>query len=276
MPTPFVPPKSKINKEELIRLRKEQSAQATAKEQAANTIPSGARPEDAALLRSRDWIKPEDATDKLRIIFDNSGSRNGAKLQAEKDGVVEFLRNCTPNSTAIAIHLLNPEGSSKWDYSSGNVLSLPLPTNIEKSKMTADIILLASEITEPSIHACGGTPLYETIEKALASAEPRATRLIAFSDGAPSWVGNKDSILQGAKRASIPIDTVFICSPHEPAWEHASAIAEMKYIAEMTGGIFLDLSKGDIKSGLKYLAPVKRLMLADSSFKSKVERGEVK
>lgn len=276
MGQPFISPKSKINKEELIRLRKAQSAKAAAKAQAASNISSGAKPEDAALLRSRDWIKPEDATDKLRIIFDNSGSMNGSKLQAAKDGVVEFLRNCTPNSTAIAVHLLNPEGSSDWDYETNTVLYLPLPLNIEKSKMTADIILLASEITEPSIHACGGTPLYETIDKALNSSIPVATRLIAFSDGAPSWVGNKETTLLSAKRAGIPIDTVFICSPGEPSWEYANAIAEMKYIAEMTGGIFLNLSKGDIKSGLKYLAPAKRLMLADSSFKAQVERGEVK
>lgn len=276
MGQPFVPPKSKINKEELIRLRKEQSAQAVAKAQAASNIPSEAKPEDAALLRSRDWIKPEDATDKLRIIFDNSGSMSGSKLLAAKDGVVEFLRNCTPNSTAVAVHLLNNSEQDEYDWAGNKALITGLPLSISKSKMTADIILLASEITEPSIHACGGTPLYETIDIALTNAFPKATRLIAFSDGAPQYNSEKESILHAAKSAGIPIDTVFICSPGEQSWEYTSAIAEMKYIAEMTGGIFLDLSKGDIKSGLKYLAPAKRLMLADSSFKAQVERGEVK
>jgi hypothetical protein len=273
---PFVAPKQKINKEEVIKLRKAQAAEAAARANAA-LAQSGAKPEDAALLRSKDWIKPEDATDRLRIIFDNSGSMQDeskglGKMQSAKDGVVEFLRNCTPNSTAVAIHLLNPK--SNYDYVAGHALALP--KHIESAKMTSDIILLASEILDPSIDATGGTPLYETIKIALAANDPVATRLVAFSDGSPQGCSDKYEILNDAKRRGIPIDTVYICDKYESQYSSSKAIAEMKYIAEMTGGIFLDLSKGDIKSGLKYLAPAKRLMLADSSFKAQVERGEVK
>jgi hypothetical protein len=198
---------------------------------------------------------------------------DGNKIADAKEGVVEFLRNCTQNATAIAIHLLNPEGEREYDYDSSSYKYLPLPTAIENATLTSDIVLLASEITEPSVQPTGGTPLYETIAKALA-ATPRATRLVAFSDGQPGGCYEKERILKSAKNAGIPIDTVFIADKNELYGRNLSAISEMKYIAEMTGGIFLDLSKGDIKSGLKYLAPAKRLMLMDSSFKAKVERGE--
>lgn len=277
---PFVPPKSSIDKAAIIELRKKQAAEAKARAEAtanlnAGVAPNTAKPEDAALLRAKNWIKPEDAVDRLRIIFDNSGSMLGPKLQAAKDGCVEFLRNCTPNATSVAIHLLNPEHYGDWDYETNSRTTLTLPANIEKASLTADIVLLASEILHPSIVATGGSPLYKVIDKALVDT-PKATRLIAFSDGCPERSRDRDTILNAAKRGGIPIDTVFIASTDTSFYENKEAISEMKYIAEKTGGIFLDLSKGDIKSGLKYLAPTKRLMLADSSFKSKIEKGEVK
>lgn len=278
MSTPFIPPKSNNSaKAAMIELRKAQAAAAEAALKAEAFQNKGfetsasAKAEDAALARAKSFIKPADATDRLRIIFDNSGSMSGPRLQAAKDGVVEFLKNCTPNATAVAIHLLNPEGD--YDYNEG--CTLALPGNIADATLTSDIILLASEITEPCVEAIGGTPLYSTISKAL-KAEPKATRMIAFSDGQPQYDRDKDEILGSAKHQGIPIDTVFITENNAyNSFHDSQAINEMRYIAEMTGGIFLDLSKGSIKSGLKYLSPSKRLMLADSSFKGKVERGEV-
>lgn len=256
---PFVPPKSSINKADLIALRKKQAA-----ESAAKTSTQVGDPNSVALARAKDLIKPEDAKDKLRIIFDNSSSMSGPKIENAKEGVVEFLKNCTPNSTAIAIHLLN---SGYDEYSE----SLALPLNIKNSALSSDLIMYASEIIDPSVQARGGTPLYTTIEAALSSV-PIATRLIAFSDGEPTDTHNKTETLKHAKQLNIPIDTVFVSD----GYQDQDCIRELKYIAEYTGGIFLDLSKGNIKEGLKYLAPTKRLMLMDSSFKSKVERGEVK
>lgn len=267
MATPFKPPKATINKEELIRLAKEQNA-AKAAAMAQNAANEN---NDPGLVRRTSLIKPENATDKLRIIFDNSGSMEGIKIQNAKEGVVEFLRNCTPNATAVAIHLLNNTGKSQWD--DRDLIRLALPSNIENTTLSSDLILLASEIIHDSVDAVGGTPLYARIEDAL-KAIPLASRLVVFSDGCPDSRGNRDSILRSAKSKGIPIDTVYTEEPN--SYADSSAIAEMKYIAEMTGGIFLDLSKGSIKDGLKYLAPTKRLMLMDASFKAKLEKGEIK
>jgi hypothetical protein len=277
MVAPFTPPKgNNLAKAAMIELRKAQAAAAEAQLKAEAFKNKGfetsstVKAEDAALARAKSFISPSEAPDRLRIIFDNSGSMDGPKLDAAKQGVVEFLKNCTPNATAVAVHLLNPKGA--YDYKENCALSLP--KNIESATLTSDIILLASEITEPSVEATGGTPLYQVIEAAL-RAEPKATRLIAFSDGSPEQTSKKDQILRTAKEMGIPIDTVFIADKDESSYYHIGPISEMKHIAEMTGGIFLDLTRGSIKSGLKYLAPSKRLMLSDSSFKGKVERGEI-
>ena len=257
---PFKPPSNGASsKEALIALRKKQAAEA-----AANV--SGTT-DSTALARAKTYISPEKATDRLRIIFDNSGSMWGAKMKAAKDGVVEFLRNCSPSDTSVAIHLLNNESYYSWREDS---LSHSLPATIKDNTLTADLILLASETMHESVNATGGTPLYETIELAL-GALPKATRLVAFSDGQPDHVRGKDRILENAKAAHIPIDTVYISG----GYEDPSAIAELQTIAECTGGMFLNLAKGDIAKSLKYLSPGKRLMLADASFKSKVEKGEI-
>jgi hypothetical protein len=254
---PFVPPKSQVNKADLIALRKKQAA-----ESAAKASPQG-DPLSTALARAKNLIRPEDAKDKLRLIFDNSSSMSGQRLSNAKEGVVEFLKNCTPNSTAIAIHLLN-SGYEEWSSS-----QLQLPSNVKNATMSSDLILYASEIVDDSVEAIGGTPLYTTIEAAL-DAVPVATRLVAFTDGES---GDHDSgQLKRARAQGIPIDTVFVSN----GYSDPAAIRELKHIAEFTGGIFLDLSKGNVREGLKYLAPTKRLMLMDSAFKAKLERGEIK
>lgn len=256
---PFVPPRSNINKADLIKLRKQQAAESAAKVSTQNGDPNS-----TFLARASSWIKPEDATDKLRIIFDNSSSMSGKKIEDAKQGVVEFLKNCTPNSTAVAIHLLN---SSCYDWSDSH----SLPVGIKNATLSSDLVMSASEIVDDSVEARGGTPLYQTIDAALTAA-PRATRLVAFSDGEPTDTQLRSHALSFAKSEKIPIDTVFVSD----GYRDPDCIRELKLIAEETGGIFLDLSQGDFKTGLKYLAPVKRLLLADASFKGKVERGEVK
>ena len=135
-------------------------------------------------------------------------------------------------------------------------------------------MLLASEVLDEAIEPTGGTPLYQTVLTAL-EAEPRATRIVAFSDGQPNRYHNKGQLFSKAKALKIPVDTVFLSSGPS-SWadgDDSSAIKMMRELADETGGIFLDLSKGDFRTGLKYLAPVKRLLLADASFKAQVERG---
>jgi Mg-chelatase subunit ChlD len=256
---PFVPPK-KIDKAGLIAMRKQQ---ALASATSAQSVSSQSKPEDAMLARAASFIKPEDAPERLRIVFDDSGSMAGVKMSNAKEGVVEFLRNCTPNQTAVAVHLLNNEPS--W-----NVEGAEIPPLIKDSILTSDLLMLASEIKSEAVDATDGTPLYEKLVEAL-EAMPRATRLIAFSDGVPRQSReSKFRAFKLAKEFNIPIDTIYISM----GYSDTSAVENMKEIAEATGGYFLDLSKGDFKKGLKYLAPTKRLMLADSSFKAAVERGQ--
>ena len=49
------------------------------------------------------------AKEKIRILFDDSGSMSGQKIKDAIDGCIEFMRNCVLNETACAIHPLNPQ-----------------------------------------------------------------------------------------------------------------------------------------------------------------------
>ena len=259
---PFIPPQRASAKEALIALRKKQAAEAAARA-SGNT-------ESTALARAKTFIPPEEAQDRLRIIFDNSGSMQGNPIKQAKEGVVEFLRNCTPNATSVAIHLLNNKAGDEYDEELEQYNALALPVTIESCTLSSDLVLLASEVSYKAIRPTGSTPLYETLDTAL-DAIPRATRLVAFSDGCPDSSLGKKKVFAKAIEHRIPIDTVYISGEEE----YFYAIQELKEIAEATGGIFLNLAKGDFAKSLKYLAPVKRMMLADSSFKSRVEKGEV-
>jgi uncharacterized protein YegL len=214
-----------------------------------------------ALVKPKEYIKPEQATSRLRIIFDNSGSMMGSKIHNAKLGTVEFLKNCTLNKDAVAVHLLeNPYGISQ------------VSSNIINSILMTDLAQLASDIDTDAITAWAGTPLFECILRAL-KATPQATRLIVFSDGEPNNRTDEKECITVAKEQKSPIDCVFIGNSRE---EGAKLL---KNLAEATGGIFLvfDPAKGvNFADALKYLTPTKRLMLMDSSFKAKLERGEVK
>jgi hypothetical protein len=223
-------------------------------------------------------IPPEDATNKIRIIFDNSGSmgdtvfcasRYEDKMTLAKRGVVEFLRNCTLNKDAVAVHLLNQP--NRYSYHEEEE-ALALPELILKATLSTDLLLIAAVVDCDMNQATGGTPLFETIEKAL-SDEPKATRLVAFSDGAPAGFQREEVCYNLALRYKIPIDSVFFGSAADTGCE------VMKKIAEKTGGIFIlfDPAKGvNFATAFKYLTPGRRLMLMDSAFKAKLERGEVK
>ena len=53
------------------------------------------------------YISASDAPEKIRIIFDDSGSMSGKKIQDAILGCEEFMRNCIPNTTAVAVHPMN-------------------------------------------------------------------------------------------------------------------------------------------------------------------------
>jgi hypothetical protein len=254
-------------------LNPKQAAMAAAKEAAQKA--AGASP--AALIR---YIPAAECKDRNRIVFDDSGSMCD-QIKDAKRGVVEFLRNCIPNQTSVAIHFME----TKPD--------LPLQS---------DLVALGNALLEKPLHG-GGTPLFKTLKTAL-EATPKLTRLIAFTDGSPSdrlqpetitdqvngWNDGRtdfnyqsaDVIIKLAHAIGttddshcsfpIPIDTVFFGDSRYNQRE----MKLLKYLSAETGGFFLhfDPTKPNIWKQMKYLSPSKRLMLTSPDFRAQVERGE--
>lgn len=204
------------------------------------------------------------AKDKLRIIFDDSGSMNGQKIKDAIDGCIEFMRNCPVNETACAIHVMNP------NYQPGSTDLTLLTTNLP-----------ALSILIQKIKDTGSTPLGETLKQAQAST-PKATRYVVFSDGAPngSYQELKEEIINKAIKEKTPIDCVLI---FESGWqnievERYNEYKTLKELADRTGGYFLvfDRSKVDFKSAFKYLAPSLRGKLSDGKVRLALMAGELK
>lgn len=255
-------------------LNPKQAAMVAAKE-AAQKADSSVH---AALIK---YIPAAECKDRNRIVFDDSGSMYG-QIENAKHGVVEFLRNCVPNQTSVAIHFME----TKPD--------LPLQS---------DLLALSNELLDKPLRRGGETPFFNTLKKAL-EATPKLTRLIAFTDGSPtdvlkaetdseltdyrrdlhrnSWFESADIIIKLAHIIGatddphcsfpIPIDTVFFGD----AWDSQREMELLKYLSEKTGGFFLhfDPTKPNIWKQMKYLAPSKRLMLTSPDFRAQVEKGE--
>ena len=217
--------------------------------------------EPQALVR---YIPPGECPDRNRIVFDDSGSMGG-QIENAKKGVVEFLRNCIPNQTAVAVHFMN---TSAWSTS-----------------LRSNLLELAAELQEFQL-ASGGTPFFNTLKQAL-EATPTLTRLIAFTDGAPTdrlvpdsreeieeWKVNADIVIRIAKATAsgIPLDTVYFGDNSE---YNQKNIQLLKYLSSQTGGYFLhfDPAKVNFATAFKYLAPCHRLMLSSGSFRAAVESG---
>ncbi len=251
----------------------------------AKALPAGA--ERSALIR---YLPPGECPDRNRIVFDDSGSMN-EQIENAKRGVVEFLRNCIPNQSAVAVHFMN---TARWG-----------------TELRSNLLELAADIQESQLSS-GSTPFFNTLKKAL-EAKPTLTRLIAFTDGAPTdqlspensdeiyvfsanapdtWIASADVIIKiayaigdqslsggyvsktsGAHGPCIPIDTVFFGSAFREG-----EMALLKYLSDKTGGYFLhfDPQKVNFATAFKYLAPCHRLMLASSSFRAQVESGAQK
>jgi hypothetical protein len=225
-----------------------------------------------ALIR---YILPADCPDRIRIVFDDSGSMSGQITNA-KLGVVEFLRNCIPNQTSVAVH---PMCTAAWD-----------------TMLRSDLPQLGRDVEECDFHL-GNTPFFNTCKTALEST-PKLTRLVVFTDGSPTdelaadygeeldtfygsksnpWIHSADIIIKIAKSTSagIPIDTVFFGPDNE--WS-ARERELLKYLSDSTGGFFMvfDPAKVNFRTAFKYLAPVNRLQLTSGSFRAAIERGERK
>src|SRR5882672_8715446 len=90
------------------------------------------------------YISPGECAERIRCVFDDSGSM-GSQIAHAKVGVVEFLRNCIPNQTAVAVHFMNT--------------TPPIP-------LQSDLVKLGNNIAERGLQS-GGTPFFNTLKQAL-------------------------------------------------------------------------------------------------------------
>lgn len=199
-----------------------------------------------------EYKSPEKATDKIRIIFDDSGSMSGQKIKDAIDGTIEFMRNCVLNQTAVAVHPMNYKA-------------------VDTTAITTNLPAMAVLIAQ--IRTTGSTPMFQTWEKALYS-EPKATRYIIFSDGQPDNIIGKEECISKCIEDKTPCDTVYITN--NSLLDDSELLKE---IAERTGGLYLkfDRSKVNFKTAFKYLAPVLRLQLAASvEMQKNLQEGKLK
>jgi uncharacterized protein YegL len=183
---------------------------------------------------------PQDAEHRIGIVFDDSGSMFGKKLDDAKAGVEEFLRSCEKDKTAVCIYPMDGE-------------KLPLTLNLP----ALGILVKKLEINS-------STPLRATLERM--KKENALTRMIVFSDGIPD-----NDNLEGINKDFGIVDTVFISSY---SYAGSKARTYMKTLAELTGGIFLEFKAGssNFRTAFKYLSPGLRYMLADKSFVEQIQK----
>ena len=243
-----------------------------AKNAAASSKALGAGESASAIMK---YIPPAECSDRIRIVFDDSGSMSG-EIQHAKKGVVEFLRNCIPNQTAVAVHFMCTES---WS-----------------TALRSDLPLLGADIEEAQL-TLGGTPMFNTMLKAMKES-PLLTRMVVFTDGSPTdkldlegqielqgyWGSGADTWIESANviirlapqlggETCITIDTIFF----GPASDYTQRQRDLlKYLSDQTGGFFMvfDPAKVNFKTAFKYLAPVNRLQLTSGSFRAALERGE--
>lgn len=212
---------------------------------------------DDPLSSYKETIKampPEEMADRIGIVFDDSSSMYGQKIEDAKVGVEEFLKCCRPGATAVAVY--------------------PFAKN-KKINLCSDLLAVAIKV-KSEFSADESTPLYTTSMRMLES--EKLTRAIIFSDGFPTD-GNKygtespgeQALINLAKEKKIPIDTVYIGSK-----TNTGPIELMRRIAEATGGVFLifDPGKTYFRNSFKYLAPAYRALLTDKSFVEDLQNGK--
>lgn len=223
------------------------------------------------------YIDPSSVKERIRILGDDSGSMDSQFKNATR-GIEEFLRNCIPNQTAVAVHWLN--------NSSSNFTEEEQSEPYDTTKLTTNLPRLSRAVKETLANS-GGTPLF-TVLKGLFDFEPKLSRAVLFTDGQPTdfnidfycskqkeWLPSADIIIEIAVRMHIPIDCVFF---GEDTYHSQKPIELLKYISEKTGGFFMifDPKKVDFGTAFKYLAPVNRMMLASESVRKEIESGKRK
>lgn len=197
------------------------------------------------------------AKERIIIVADDSGSMDGLPMQQQKKAIAAFLGVCNPTDTAVGI----------------------TPMNRERINLTLNHPMILAKTSGWPDHDGGGTPTFKTLETAL---EQKPTRVVLVSDGQPtdgaakqknyrSWGPEEDSIpgaeinptLTKYKTTGVKIDTVFIGSESD-----SSGQAEMRAIAELTGGIYIFFKEGEsFAKQFKYLAPAYYAMLTAGTIK---------
>jgi Mg-chelatase subunit ChlD len=213
---------------------------------------------------------PAKATERLRIVFDDSGSMHGQQIEDAKAGCIEFMRNCIPNETACAVHPMSVYDDTGYFNKS---MAPAIMTDL-----TIDLPSLSQEIAK--ITDTGGTPLFATLRAAL-TCQPKLTRAIVFSDGSPNGddLQLKDQTITQAQEQKIPVDTVYITQHYVNNTDYPDpAYRLLKEIADKTGGYCLvfDKNKVNFKDAFKWLAPKLRLALSDGNVRQQLQDGKLK
>lgn len=211
---------------------------------------------------AKGFVEPERAKDIIKILFDDSGSMMGQKLEDAKKGSVEFMRHCGINQVAIGIYPFNA------------------------SAIAPDTDLPDVGALTQHIKATGSTPMFETLNRAMKE-EIRATRYIIFTDGQPNTNDKMNELIEKAQADKTPIDTVWIADilsytntnirGYRKVEEYPEYVL-LKSIADATGGFFLifDRNKVNFAQAFKFLAPGNRLMLASESFRNDLQAGKIR
>lgn len=212
---------------------------------------------------------------RIVLCIDDSGSMGGVmddnltELPSVHDKVTktrmeqcrkaceEFLNVCDSRDTALGMYTI----STGREYPLTN-LYIPLLGYIRE------------------LSATGGTPTIQTLDKIIT--KEKVSRVVLVSDGesgALSTYGDWYNLEKGTqgkveftqiskqtldkyKSHSIPIDAVYIGTQGD------TGEAEMKAIAEYTGGLYMFFKSGEsFRSKFKYLAPAFRGMLMSGEVK---------
>lgn len=207
-------------------------------------------------------IDPQTVPNRLGMVIDDSGSMGTDGMNNAHLAVKGFTASCSMLDTSIAVYPLNKEPKH-------------LICNYDLVNLFVSTIM-----------ATGSTPIYAILDK-LVTNEP-ITRAVLFSDGSPTDASIISDVDEGSynfgfkkpKEAAltclnkyiakeIPIDTIFI------GHEDSHGYKEMKEIARLTNGTFIHFKdSSSLSTGLKYLAPKYRALLANAEIKARIERGE--
>jgi Mg-chelatase subunit ChlD len=207
-------------------------------------------------------IDPKTVPNRLGLIIDDSGSMGDDGMKNAHMAVQGFTANCNMKDTSIAVYPLNREAQHlicNFDLVNLYVSSL-LPT--------------------------GGTPIYTVLDKLIT--KESITRAILFSDGSPtdstcsvteeipnnfSWAPKTPEqamrVVKLFTEKEIPIDTIYIGS------DGSAGYKEMKELARLTNGTFIHFKDShSLATGLKYLSPKFRALLANPEIKERIQKGE--